>query len=89
MSFEFVDELPSRRGPGVTDPILVEFAEALRANPGRWAKYPVELSRGSRAAVSSTITRNAGTCPKPFRGGGFQSRIVTGVVYVRYVGVSA
>lgn len=88
MSFEFVDELPPRRGRNATDPILVEFAEALRANPGRWAKYPVQPSRVSRASVSSAITRNTGTCPKPFRGGGFQSRIVTGVVYVRYVGVS-
>lgn len=88
MSFEFVDELPSRRGPGATDPILVEFAEALRANPGRWAKYPVELAPTSRSTVSSSITTNA-NCPKPFRGGGFQSRIVTGVMYVRYVGTSA
>lgn len=89
MSFEFVDELPSRRGRNATDPILVEFAEALRAHSDRWAKYPVELSRASRASVSSAITRDSGTCPKPFRGGGFESRIVSGVVYVRYVGVSA
>lgn len=87
MSFEFVDELPLKGGNGTTHPILVEFAEAIRTNPGRWAKYPIELSPRTRASVSSTITRNVATCPKPFRGGGFQSRIVAGAMYVRYVGL--
>lgn len=72
--FEFVDDVQQgRRGP-VTPPILYAFADALRANPGRWAKYPNQegLAKRSIYSIASRI-RTHGT-------------VANGVLLVRYTG---
>lgn len=84
-NFKFVDELPQRegykRGPG---PKYIDFANALRANPGKWAEFPVQPDdprlRASRAGAIRT-GRYAGL-PKDE----FETVCRNKVIYVRYVG---
>lgn len=45
MSIEFLDNLPSlvRTGNPRKQPAeVVEFLDAVKANPGKWAKWPLE-----------------------------------------------
>jgi hypothetical protein len=84
--FRFVDDLPpvpsDRRG----DPLLVEFADALRYYPGRWAEYPYpSLSNVGARSLARRI--NTGRGAEPFRHGDrykFDACTRGGVVYVRY-----
>jgi hypothetical protein len=41
MEIEFVDELPGRTRSDNQSAEMQEFAEALRANPGKWAMWPL------------------------------------------------
>lgn len=74
--FEFVDELPSLRRDDI---LLREFAQALKARPGVWAKYPQDLK--ARATAASRI--NTGVS-KVFADG-YQATVREGVLYVRAV----
>jgi hypothetical protein len=81
--FKFVDDLPpatlnNRR----SDPLVKEFAETLRGNPGRWSEYPHTFS--SNPGASSFAYRvNNGYGPVPLRGG-FEAVARQGVVFVRF-----
>jgi hypothetical protein len=92
MTIEFVEAPPSKggsRAPLAGDPVMREFAKALRANPGRWAKWPRILTRQQACSVSHRI--NAGRKPGtpalflPGSEGSFQSTARDGVVYIRFV----
>lgn len=83
---EFLDELPvtARKGGGrKTDKVLVEFADLLKSNPGKWAKYPKDLSKKSAGTAASTINNRKAAS---FRDGKYEAATRDGVVYVKYVG---
>lgn len=80
------------------DPLVVEFADALKARPGEWAIYPRQdeatppiyrLKPGYRRTLASRINKQrtcrVNGCPVPFRGG-FEASARGGVLKVRYVG---
>lgn len=84
--FNFIDgDLPE--GRRARDPLLTEFADALRANVGKWAEYPVARKVGTLGAISSNINRRDSRAPKVFHNG-FEARLCGGVLYVRFVGDS-
>lgn len=87
-NFEFVDNIPSRgKGGRRVDPVLIEFAEALRDNPGRWAKYPhTPTSQAGASATAHLIRAGHPSAAKPFRGGDFDAAVRQGVLYVRFIG---
>lgn len=81
--FEFVDELPPkevRRSDGF---LMDKFAAAVRARPGVWAKWPLDLGPSSPGMYVTGI--NTGRL-KAFRNGGFDAQSRNGVLYVRYIG---
>jgi hypothetical protein len=87
-TIEFVDTPPGvARASHI--PMLEEFANALRANPGRWAKYPLSLTATQASSLSCRI--NAGRKPgtpiifMPDGKGSFQSIARRGRVYARFV----
>lgn len=89
MTFEFVEELPEREvsARAKPNPVLMEFAQALRDNPNQWAKYPRRnSSRTSCAATARNINGKLPSCPIAFRDGGFEAANRGGVCYVRFVG---
>lgn len=64
-----------------------EFAEILRANPGRWAKWPNPMAkRSARSRASDINVRRIPGCPKALLRGGFEARCRNGELFVRYVG---
>ncbi len=69
---------------------ISEFAEILRANPGRWAKWPNPLvARSARSRASDINVRRIPGCPKALLRGGFEARCRNGELFVRYVGGQA
>ena len=89
MTIEFFDDLPVRNGRAM-EGIQSEFAQALRDQPGRWAKYPEQDGRspGSLSAAAYRISKGSHLAPKNFRSG-FEAVVRRGVLYVRFVGGSA
>lgn len=86
VEFRFVDELPAVPSDRRGDPLLSEFADALRARPGEWAEYPYE-SRSNVGARSLAQRIKTGRGAEPFRHGDrykFDACTRGGVVYVRY-----
>jgi len=75
------DERPTKS----TNLLLAEFADVLRANPGRWGKWPKHLSPVSVSSVAARINHQTG--PIALRGP-FEARTSRGVLYVRYQPVS-
>ncbi|TDK87545.1 hypothetical protein EUA02_26835 [Mycobacterium paragordonae] len=64
-----------------------EFAEILRANPGRWAKWPNPMAkRSARSRASDINVRRIPGCPKALLRGGFEARCRNGELFVRHVG---
>jgi hypothetical protein len=90
--FEFVDDIPEERSGGSNggrrpDPLVVEFAQALRATPRQWAKWPKSNSAyNSLRTMASAITRDVHPCPVALRGGCFEAKTRGGVMYVRFTG---
>lgn len=84
-AFEFLDEPPPRGGSRPTDPRVSALAEALRANPGKWARYPVPLSPGSSYSIATAINRRRSNAPTALRDGGFQAVARKDDVYVCYM----
>lgn len=80
------DPPPSLSGAGNTAAIRA-FAEELRANPGKWARYP-SLPKGSGSPTRDRIVKGHWV-----GGSGFEAvgRKVDGqtVIYVRFVGDAA
>lgn len=85
--FEFVDELPPKvrrtRGQQSDRDLIAEFAAALRARPGVWAKWPADISVASSPTYRKRIQE--GVFPA-FRNGVFAAAERNGLLYVRYVG---
>ena len=88
MSAEFVDELPpdDRRKPGginARTKRLRRFAAELKANPGKWAKYPEPLAshRSTQTRASQIRTGGGATFPR----GEFEAAARGDVLYVRAV----
>lgn len=80
---EFLDG-PPPSGSGRWDRVRREriehFAESLRANPGQWAIYPLELTNTAARATASRIS-----CGRIAAfGEGFQATSRGEKVYVRY-----
>lgn len=75
--YVFVDHMPSSRLGTVLD-----FAEACRAQAGRWGLYPRALTVDQADHLSRAI--NAGDA-EDF-GDGYVARLHEGRVFVRYVG---
>jgi hypothetical protein len=87
--FEFVDKDP-RAGTGFkNDPTFQEFADALRANPEQWAKYPLTARiKKTGSSIVYRINRADALTPVAFRpddAGHFQACEADKVIYVRYV----
>jgi hypothetical protein len=81
-AFEFVDALPNDR-PRRRE-IIAEFADALRANPGRWAKFPSQP--GAQTPMSNIASAiNTRKSPRALCDGTFEAASIKGVCYVRYV----
>ena len=84
MVTEFVDELPPSGGRRSAEDreLLTRFAADLKANPGRWAPYPLPQShQGARACGSRISHGRMKTFPA-----GFEAVTRRKVLYVRYVG---
>lgn len=74
MDFESVDQLPAPlvRGRGrALDPILKEFADALKEQKGRWFVFPKEVKDGTRKSYVALINKGDGE-------GGGPSALCTG-----------
>ncbi|MFE3059087.1 hypothetical protein [Nocardia sp. NPDC059239] len=82
---QFVSEIPPRRGHYGKHDVSVQFAQALRSNPGQWAVWPGSLSPKSVYAIASRINRGQN---KAFPVGEYEAAGREGVVYVRYIGSS-
>lgn len=87
LQVEFVD-FPDDPKPTLAE-LTAEFADVLRANPGRWAKWPVPMAPRSARTRAAGINHQRQDCPKAVRGGGFEARTQAGVLYVRYIGPAA
>jgi hypothetical protein len=92
MTIEFVDELPPKQGGFgnnyLPDPIIKEFVTALRANPGRWAKYPVALSREQAFSLGGRIrAQRRPATPLIFlaKGGCYRATARAGQLYVCWI----
>ncbi|MCM6776240.1 hypothetical protein NDR87_18900 [Nocardia sp. CDC159] len=82
VEFEFVDELPAKTGRG-RDWLLDAFAEALKARPGQWARWPKPLMDSTAKTYVSAIGKGR---LRPFPVGEFEAVVRFDVLYVRYVG---
>lgn len=85
---EFVDELPAlgKRQRGK----YVWFAEELRSNPDRWAKFPESYETKPRqAAYTRAHLIRSGKLLGFGPAGQFEAEVRNQVVYVRYVGGAA
>lgn len=84
LTVEFVDFDDERTVKGQNDPALAVFADALRAHPGRWAKWPKPLGAASSMAVRINYPGRRGTRPPaPISAPEFEARTSQGVLYVR------
>ena len=82
--FTFVDELPPAR-PRPAD-LFRQFADVLRANPGRWAEWPTKIKSMSAGSTASRI--NLGLNPT-LPATEFEAVAREYVVYVRCIGTGA
>jgi hypothetical protein len=81
---EFDDERSVRGRP---DALLVEFAEVLRANPGRWGKWPRPLKPSSAGSYAARINRPSKyPDAQPIFRDGFEARTRKSELFVRYTG---
>lgn len=81
--FEFVDDLPPTGRE--RSALIAEFADALRANPSRWAKYPLALSKISAQVYATHINNGNGRGPKDLISG-FEAKATRGALFVRFIG---
>ena len=73
-------EPPSPKGGGKYEP----FAAELRANPGRWAKWPHEYPNPtSLGSVRINIMKGR---PSPFKTGKWEAVVRSNALYVRFLG---
>lgn len=79
--FEFVEDLPA--GNRRRDPVINEFAAALKERPGQWAKWPISIGFNTANGTAHRIRhgQHAG-----FKDGLYDACHTEGVLYVRFVG---
>lgn len=77
---EFVEELPEQEPRKKYRGKYAEFADALRENPGRWAKYP--------AKTKTTVYQLRKSRLGSFPGDEFEFETRNGEIYLRYVGTT-
>ena len=82
--FEFVDDLPPTRRE--KSALVAEFADALRANPSRWAKYPLAISEGATRSYAAFINTGNSRGPKDLISGEFEAKTTRGTLFVRFIG---
>jgi hypothetical protein len=81
--FEFVDELPSiAKRTDWRKSRIEQFAEALRRNPGKWAKYPMKVSVATARSRAAQINHCGYSA---FEHGSYEGAVRAGVLYVRAV----
>lgn len=84
MTVNFINELPSRQPSGGGAPAkYMDFAEALRGNPGKWAEFPKQGTPRENSVAGIHIRKGNLAA---FRCGGFEAANRNSVLYVRYVG---
>lgn len=57
---EFLDELPTSNRTVEQKPEVVEFMDALRANPGKWAQFPLERKTKPNLGDGFAVKRRNG-----------------------------
>ncbi|MEV6219909.1 hypothetical protein [Nocardia sp. NPDC051833] len=81
--FQFVSTLPTTIRSRKPSDLLSEYAAALRARQGQWAKWPRKVSQSSSYAITDNVRKGAyPALPAP----GYEAATRNGVTYVRYVG---
>lgn len=88
IEFELRDELPfpDRRGHKQPDPLLARFADALRASPGKWGRWPNKLTAASARSGTALVAKGR---YRSFPVGEFDARTRDGVLWVRYIGIDS
>ncbi|MCG7592437.1 hypothetical protein [Mycobacterium sp. PSTR-4-N] len=88
LDVEFVDELPGRSPTPSAD--IAAFADALRAQPGRWARYPWsdDIAERTRKSRAYDINRGQATAPAALRRG-FQAAYRNGTLWVRCIATTS
>lgn len=82
--FEFVDDLPPTWKE--RSALVAEFADALRANPSRWAKFPLALSESTARGYATHINARNSHGPKVLISGEFEAKATRGTLFVRFIG---
>ena len=77
---EFVEELPPQEPRRRYRGKYADFADTLRKNPGRWAKYP--------SKTKTTIYQLRKSRLGSFPGDEFEFESRNGDIYLRYVGTT-
>lgn len=80
MNLEFVEDLP---GTVQSSLMYGEIARSLKDRPGTWARWPIEVS--AKRAYTLATNVNVGRIAA-FRGGDYEGKVASGVLYVRYTG---
>lgn len=90
----FVDKLPPHTKGKLVSPVDVDAADALRENPGKWARFPVEARwpdageipekklRSRICNAAATIRRSRGA----WRGGVWEAETRGTELFVRFIG---
>ncbi|KLI04550.1 hypothetical protein ACT17_20690 [Mycolicibacterium conceptionense] len=60
-----------------------EIAEALQGNPGKWAEWPYEVEKKKAYSLQANIRIGR---IKAFPLGDYESTVIKGKLFVRYVG---
>ena len=90
----FVDKLPPHTKGKLVSPVDIDAADALRAQPGKWGRFPVEARwpdageipekklRSRICNTASTIRRSRGA----WRGGVWEAETRGTELFVRFIG---
>ena len=92
MTIEFVETLPQKwagKGWANLDPAVQDWVKALRANPGRWAKYPLKQTELQSRSMGTRISAQRRPATPllfmPDDEGSFQATVRGHQLYARFV----
>lgn len=68
MTVQFLDELPTSNRTVEQKPEVVEFMEALRSNPERWAQFPLDRKTKPKLGEGFEVARRNGVLYARFVG---------------------
>ena len=60
-NIQFLDELPTSNRTVEQKPEVIEFLDALRANPGKWAPFPLDRKTKPNLGKDFSVKRRNGT----------------------------